>query len=266
MASRAECRINTLSAEKPLSRMDPIESWVDARELRRMADDLLGSPAAKVEASGAEEAGFNSGFVGYGSEASLPSASPVPEQAAGKGESSARHALAAARAFAQRGGMLDPPADSQGEHSEGPTGTAQLTEVTPVSSAGVPPRPAMKSSLFERLVPFGAWLRGPLGARAYFLLDREGGVLVDEVQSSKLHEVARNLAQASYTANRLTGTVATANLHIKIVPGTVLEVVPVSTRQGPLILGIIAPDPLDSRRVEAAAHALQQVVDSPSGS
>ncbi len=243
--------------------MDPIESWVDARELRRLADALLALPSAGMGEAAPEDAAFSSGFVGYGVEAAGVAASPEPTAV---GQDSARHALAAARESAQRGGLLDPEAHSLEEGSEATAVAAELTEVAPLSSAGISPLPAGTARFMDGLGPFGAWLRRAIGARSYFLLDRGGDVLIDEVQSNKLHQVAQTLAQASYTANRAAGTVAVGNLHIRIAPGTVLEVVPVNTRHGTLILGVIVPQPLNPGHVEAAAHALRQVVEASSDS
>ena len=120
-------------------------------------------------------------------------------------------------------------------------------------------------SIIERLVPFGGWLHDALGSHSYFLLERTGEVLVDEVKSERLHHLARTLAQAAFTAKRQAGTAAVGNLHIKIQQGSVLEVIPVNTKEGLLIMGILLAKPLLSRQVEIAARGLQQVVDCPSG-
>ncbi len=230
--------------------MDPIKSWVDTRELRRMADALLASPPDP------EEAAFGTDFVGYEVEGS-PSSRPASRQPATPGEESACSTLAAAREFAQRGGMLEPQAHSPGEPGE----AAELTQVTPVAAAGLSPPSPAPPPFISGLRSFGPWLREAVQARSFFLLDRGGGILIDEVRSSKLRQVARTLAQASYTANRQAGTVAVGNLHIKVAPEFVLEVVPVNTRHGPLILGIIVPHPLNSGHVEVVARGLQQVVN-----
>ena len=105
--------------------MDPIESWVDTRELRRMADALLASPPDP------EETAFGADFVGYELEGS-PSSRPGSQQPDTPGEENACRTLAAARELAQRGGMLEPQADSHGELGE----AAELTQVTPVAAAG----------------------------------------------------------------------------------------------------------------------------------
>lgn len=235
--------------------MDPIESWVDTRELRRMADALLASPPDP------EETAFGADFVGY-EVVDSPSSRPGSQQPDTPGEENACRTLAAARELAQRGGMLEPQADSHGELGE----AAELTQVTPVAAAGVSPSSPAVPRFIPGLESFGPWLREVVQARSFFLLDRGGGVLIDEVRSSKLRQVARTLAQACYTANRQAGTVAAGNLHIKVAPDFVLEVVPVNTRHGPLILGIIVPHPLNSGHVEVVARGLQQVVDAGSQS
>ncbi len=231
--------------------MDPIESWVDTRELRRMADALLASPPDP------EGAAFGTDFVGYEVEGSS-SPRPVSQQQSPPGEEGACRTLAAARELAQRGGMLEPRAHSP----ENPGEAAELTQVTPVAGTGFPSSSPASPPFISGLRSFGPWLREAVQARSFFLLDRGGGVLIDEVHSSKLHQVARTLAQASHTANRQAGTVVVGNLHIKVTPEFVLEVIPVNTRYGPLILGIIVPHPLNSGHVEVVARGLQQVVDA----
>lgn len=137
---------------------------------------------------------------------------------------------------------------------------AELTQVTPVP-VGAAPAPG-STPFVARLQGYGAWLREGIQAKSFFLTDRDGRVLIDEVQSPKLQQVARTLAQASRTANRQAGAAAIGNLHVKIAPDTVLEVVPVMTRYGPLILGIIVKQPLSPRNVETVARGLQQVIDA----
>jgi hypothetical protein len=145
---------------------------------------------------------------------------------------------------------------------EGVSGlAAELTEVAPVSTVGLPGEPPVSTPFVARLKAYGTWLREGIQAKSFFVTDREGGILIDEVQSPKLHQVARTLAQASRTANRQAGAAAIGNLHVKIAPETVLEVMPVMTRYGPLILGIIVAQPLSGRNVETVARGLQQVID-----
>jgi hypothetical protein len=112
-----------------------------------------------------------------------------------------------------------------------------------------------------RLQAYGVWLREGIRAASFFVMDRDGGILIDEVQSPKLQQVARTLAQASRTANRQAGAGAIGNLHIKLSPESVLEVVPVTTRYGPLVLGIVVAQPISAGNIETVARGLQQVID-----
>ena len=246
--------------------MDPIESWIDRDELRRLADSLLAQPTSSQPA----DATYGDDFIGYAGEAPEPlpppMAPPASPPARGGVEHNARSALANARAIAQRGGLLGGPASSSPpevdpDEAEVPGLAAELTEVAPVSTVGLPGEPPVSTAFVDRLQAYGTWLREGIQAKSFFVTDREGGILIDEVQSPKLHQVARTLAQASRTANRQAGAAAIGNLHVKIAPDTVLEVMPVMTRYGPLILGIIVAQPLSGRNVETVARGLQQVID-----
>lgn len=249
--------------------MDPIEPWVDRDELRRLADALLAHPPSASPP--ANDAAYGDDFVGYAGGATDPPVSsqppaPLPPQAQAPAppertgqELNARRALANARKIAQRGGLLGNHA-SPPENPPEPGVAAELTQVTPVP-VGAAPAPG-STPFVARLQGYGAWLREGIQAKSFFLTDRDGRVLIDEVQSPKLQQVARTLAQASRTANRQAGAAAIGNLHVKIAPDTVLEVVPVMTRYGPLILGIIVKQPLSPRNVETVARGLQQVIDA----
>ena len=248
--------------------MDPIESWVDVSELRRMADALLVHPDDLGKPSlDPEEAPFGKQFEGF--EAELGQSVEVSSDAVSgqsRGVSKARDALASARELARKGGLLGGPADVPGE-------AVEERSVAPVRTFSAREEQRMVGddgegrgdSIIERLVPFGGWLHDALGSQSYFLLERSGEVLVDEIKSEKLHHLARTLAQAAFTAKRQAGSAAVGNLHIKVQQGSVLEVIPVNTREGLLIMGIVLAKPLLSRQVEIAARGLQQVVDCPSG-
>ena len=245
--------------------MDPIESWVDVSELRRMADALLVHPDdAGGTCADAEDAPFGKQFEGF--EAELGHNVKVSSDAVSgqsRSASKARDALASARELARKGGLLRDPADPPREAVEEKSG-ATARALSACEERGMDSEAGGGHSIIERLVPFGGWLHEALGSHSYFLLERTGEVLVDEIKSEKLHHLARTLAQAAFTAKRQAGTAAVGNLHIKIKQGEVLEVVPVNTREGLLIMGILLAKPLLSRQVEIAARGLQQVVDQPS--
>ncbi len=242
--------------------MNPIESWVDVGELRRMADALLvSSDPGDAISTAPDDAVFGGSFEGY--EAQAPSsvaASPGDEAEAGA--ESARHSLAAAREFAQRGGLLKNRALTHGDRLQLEEDMGELE--ARVSTAPEVPRRSDENLITERLMPLGPWLQEAVQAQSCFVLNRRGAVLAGEAEndSSKLYRVARTLAQAVYTANRHAGDVAVGNLHIKISPDSVMEVIPVNTCHGSLILGILVHRPLSSPQVELAARGLLQVVDA----
>lgn len=234
--------------------MDPIEAWVDAQDLRRMAAALLAEPSSTPP----DDCLFGTDFVGYGPESRAPAGTADDEVSlpARGAEESARRALSAARDLAQRGGLLEAAADSgRGEPVE-PVPAADLTEVVPMQRA----EPAVAVPSQARLQVFGDWLRSAVGASYFFVIDRSGGVLIDEVKSPKIHRIACTLAQASYSTARHSGGPEPGNLHAKISADAVLEVVPVNSSSGPLILGIIVPRSLDSSQAETVARGLRQVI------
>ena len=91
-------------------------------------------------------------------------------------------------------------------------------------------------------------------ASGLFILDREGAVNFDESGQTRLYFLARSLALAS----RRPGTSA-ANVHVKIGAGTTLEVIPVETAYGCLVLGAVVPEALPPAAVSAVMAALAQV-------
>jgi hypothetical protein len=97
-------------------------------------------------------------------------------------------------------------------------------------------------------------------ATGVFILDREGAVIFDESDRGRLHFLARSLALAS----RRPGTSA-ANVHVKIGAGTTLEVIPVETAYGCLVLGAVVPDALPPAAVHAVMEALARIAAPPGG-
>jgi len=171
----------------------------------------------------------------------------------------------------------DKPAAPAAESAAGPTASEEVSgsdsEGKPVASsidapeesAGGKARGSVRGPFLARLERFGAVLRRDLDARAMFLIDHQGQILLDEVENPKLIEVARTLANASYRATRQTTEPAVAdNLHVKISACAVLEVVPVQSRYGLLILGVVFPAPLGVERVGQVARFLHKTVEPSS--
>lgn len=194
--------------------MDPINPWLDPVEVRRMAERLV-RPATEPASLPADEAGFDSSFVGFASPAlpreSTPSAVLSPEN-----------------------------------HNPPPVGIP-LPETT--ASPDLPT--TAPGSFLERIQNFRDWMHREFGASGIFILDRDGAVIFDESSHGRLHFLARSLAHAS---RRQPGS--TANVHVKIGAHATLEVIPVETPYGCLVLGSVVPEPLPASSVRTVMQAL----------
>jgi hypothetical protein len=197
--------------------MDPVNPWLDPIEVRRMADRLMKpnrEPSVTVT-----DAGFDEGFVGYGTDSVFrPLASPPL-----------------------------PPA-------------APVVQATVAEVSAQPESPVIARGPFlDRITRFRDWMRQNFAATGIFILDREGAVIFDESHHGRLHFLARSLALASRRPGASAG-----NVHVKIGAGTTLEVIPVETAYGCLVLGAVVPESLTPASVNAVMEALARVA-SPTG-
>ena len=207
--------------------MDPINPWLDPIEVRRLADRLM--RPVKDPAVTVTDAGFDEGFVGYATEGiPIPAAVPVSSPAR----------------------VVGPP----------------LEETTPQAISPPPlaqPRPqphgetiesSARGPFLDRIRRFRDWMRHHFSATGIFILDREGAVIFDESNHGRLHFLARSLALASRRPGSSAG-----NVHVKIGAGATLEVIPVETPYGCLVLGAVVPEALAPPAVAAVMEALGQV-------
>lgn len=115
--------------------------------------------------------------------------------------------------------------------------------------------------LAKRLLGFGDWMRRSLGARAYFVCDRHGELLLDTVENEKLLQVARILAHASNRANRQTGGGQNpATMQVRIGPSALMEVLPVPSPHGLIVLAVILEKPLEPSGMAELNRALALVL------
>jgi hypothetical protein len=209
--------------------MDPINPWLDPIEVRRMADRLL--RPVKDPSVTVTDAGFDEGFVGYATERA---ATPVP-------------AAAAAAAAASPARVVGPPLEAPeqpGPHAHEPI---VRPAVEPIESSA-------RGPFLDRIRRFRDWMRHHFSATGIFILDREGAVIFDESNHGRLHFLARSLALASRRPGASAG-----NVHVKIGAGATLEVIPVDTPYGCLVLGAVVPESLAPPAVAAVMEALAQV-------
>jgi len=136
----------------------------------------------------------------------------------------------------------------------------RVTKPAPAAADAFRPVP-----LSTRLQAFGDWLKEQIPTRAYFICDRHGEIVVDEVGSEKLVKVARTLAHASSSAVRQVGNDENlGSLHVKIGPDRVMEVIPRHSHFGLVVLGVIVPRPLSRDAVASVSRALGTALAEPS--
>jgi hypothetical protein len=202
--------------------MNPIHPWVNPAELRRLAEQLL-TPVPEPTVHPAD-AGFGDQFVGYSS---------APAQAAP---------------------VTPPPSRPAAlEQAPAPRPQPQPTAAEQAAPASTPQAEG-RGPFLDRVMRFRDWLHHHFRATGVFLLDREGAVIFDESGHGKLHFLARSLAVAS---RRPGGT--GSNVHVKVGASATLEVIPVDTPYGCLVLGAVVPSPLEPAAINHVMEAMRAV-------
>lgn len=209
--------------------MDPLEPWIDASAVRRLAENLL-ADSREPEVADSPDAGFGNDFVGFAGGAPRPVA-PQPVAVA-------------------------PPPLPDDEVFESELDAPLPPAAEPVASE---PLPSGRGPLLVRLARFRDALIRHTGARGVFILDREGKPVMEDPAYARMHFLARSLAQAYRPVAGQAG-----NVHVKIGANEVLEVVPVETPFGWLVLGTVVPRPLTAVVVAEIAAALKQAA-TPEG-
>ncbi len=155
-------------------------------------------------------------------------------------------------------GFTAPEEDRPEPHAPSPEAQeslpAPLPSPTPTQAAGdntptPPPAAPSKSRFLERIQIFRDWLAKNFSATDIFILDREGKVIFDESGHGRLHFMARNLAFASK---------GSGNIHVKIGPSAILEVIPCETPYGRIVLGTLVPESLPPHHVQTIHEVLIQ--------
>ncbi|MEI6176859.1 MAG: hypothetical protein WCS43_08205 [Verrucomicrobiota bacterium] len=198
--------------------MELIDPWLDSVEVRRLAE-LLMKPS-RHPAAVLSEAGFEAGFLGYttGPAVAVESQTVTPAAVQEKVTQAADSASAAEK----------------------------------VTQADPEPLPSTaRGSFLDIIHHFRDWMREHFSAKEMFILDRQGEVIFDESHHGRLHFLARSLALAPRRAGSFAGYV-----HIKIRAGATLEVIPVETPNGYLILGAVVPVALSPAAMSAVMEAM----------
>jgi hypothetical protein len=210
--------------------MDPINPWLDPAEVRRLAERLM--KPNREPAVTAADAGFDDAFVGFAND-------PLPQQLAPP----------LPLVVPPSGGLQLSPPPAREEPPPPPDSPFQPSVETQTTARG---------PFLDRITRFRDWLHDSFSATGIFILDREGAVIFDESSHGRLHFLARSLALASRRPGALAG-----NVHVKIGAGATLEVIPVETTYGCLVLGAVVPEALDPPAVLAVMEALSLVAARP---
>jgi hypothetical protein len=200
--------------------MDVVLPWLDPAEVRRMAERLMAP--VQEQAVPVVDAGFGEQFVGY------EPVSAVVEAPA-----------TVVPVLAQPQPELEPE-DEEIEEAE------EIVEAEPPVE--------IRGPFLDRIGRFRDWLHHHFQAVGVFLLDREGAVIFDESGHGKLHFLARSLAISSRRPGVVPG-----NVHVKVGASATLEVIPVDTPYGCLVLGAVVPAPLEPQAISAVMAALCSV-------
>lgn len=220
-------------------------------DARRVAEDsgMLGDGKQQIQnvaaapAGGGEPVAQDSPFEFYQNQADVQAGSSAPAKTPTPGDTRfpARHPETSGEPVSN---IPLAPASAQGEGKSADGGSG------------------MRGPFLARLQQFSERIHTGLGARGMFLIDDEGQVLLDELDDISLIQAARALANAAHRANRQTsGAAAIGNLNIKITANMMLQVIPVASRYGLLILGVMFSAPLSAERVEYLARELHDTVE-----
>ena len=189
----------------------------------RRLAERLMRPARSPDLS-VKDAGFDATFIGYATEPTEPTRPPA---------------------------QTPEPPKPMAQEPAAPV-IERLAPTSPESLAS-----SARGPFLERIRRFSDWMKHQFAASGVFILDREGSVIFDESNHGRLHFLARSLALASRRQGSST------NVHVKIGAGATLEVIPVETAYGCLVLGAVLPESMQPDAVNVVIDALSQVATPP---
>jgi hypothetical protein len=135
------------------------------------------------------------------------------------------------------------------------------TSPQPAPALPPPPRPSttpVRGPFLERLSRYRDWLQSKVPMHGMFVLDKDGVVIFDDGDHERLYFMARSMALAAKRTPAESG-------HVQMRVGStgLLEVVPVETAYGRMILALIVQQALVPADLSHIAQSLQQAVTPP---
>lgn len=211
--------------------MDPVHPWVDPQEMRRLAEALMSAPAKPLAA--ADDAGFSGAFVGFaqGNVPQIIEPSPV---------------------------TVAPAPEPVREVVVTPVPVPEPIDTVVEEALARPVVTKVRGPFLERLTHFREWLHKHGLVQGLFVLDKEGSVIFDDGDHERLHFMARSLAMAAKRSPEGFG-----HVQMKVGSSSLMEVIPVDTVYGLMVLGLLVEHPLSALDIAPLSAALQRAVAPP---
>ena len=205
--------------------MDPINPWIDADEVRQLAESLM--PPRALPVASIDDTGFNDAFVGFAApdpvETPAPIAAPTP---------------------------ISIPVPV--------TTPARATVITPVpvtTPAPVVAHPSTTFSSVSSFQTFQASIQQSHRAECLFIIDHAGKAIFGEDHYPQFHFIARSL-----TENAGRREFPKSHIHIKIGPAKTLEIIPLHSPNRSWVAGVIVPQPLPAETISQWVGELKRLL------
>lgn len=250
--------------------MDSIHPWLDADELKQLAESLMQGdrrPAAPVD----NEAAFGDGFVGFAADAPNPPAAdaPNPPALARPLAAPALTQKASPEAPQASASAAEPPTPAEPSLPPMVTGPPSPPDSAHASaSVNTPPHPvAPRDSPSPALSALNgadaschqlqSRLAETFGAEKIFILNRDGHTVFGKDHHAHLQFIARSLTRDAERRGLPKG-----HIHIKVGPGQILEIVPVSLPNGGWVVGTVLPGPLGPEDIKVWVTEISRLSSS----
>lgn len=202
--------------------MDPLESWIDADAVKKMARELLEPPSReKTEAS--ENAGYGPAFEGFAGDGEKPEKKQEADTEA-----------VDSTADAPVVGSVDKPADPQAGATEPTREADELGEPWRRFRDGLVARPEVRGA---------------------FVLDQDGDPVFSEPEFVRFHFLAQSLDNARPAEGE-----KMSHVHVKVSGGTYLMVMGLSVSGiEPHVLGLLLSELLDAEAMKEIARQFDEI-------
>jgi len=201
--------------------MDTVRSWVDACEVRRLAEGLMAPLQEKVEAPG--EAGYSKEFEGYAGNHQTGSVAAEQEsEAVSAPLASVTSALAAARKVAEGSGMLQRPV------------SAEPVEVEQVEVE-------VRGLDLQKLTQSHQKWAAQYGMAGMVLIGRDDEVVSDTLGNAKLTEMILRMVKSAPKSG---------SLFVKVGAKACLQVVVLASNHGLEAIGMMIDSSLSKAQIE----------------